>query len=174
MKRTTGLLMIALSLFFAAGCSKKEEPAAPAPSPAPSQSQGVIDQTSQTARQAAQEVKETVSAVVEEARQAFTMQVDLDKSVAALKAEAEQMDIALLTAVAMKYKDAIGDKQADLKALAAKLDAIPMTQRIGDDARQIGADIQKYTHMLSALKERFDVYLSAIKDKGGQVSDLTR
>ncbi len=74
------------------------------------------------------------------------------------------MDVAALKDVAMKYKDAILAKQADFDAIKSKLADIPMTQKLGDEAKKLTADTQKLTESLKALKERFDVYVSAIKE----------
>lgn len=173
MKKTGYVLaVIVLSVCFASGCSKKKEPAAPS-SAGERQATDRMDQAMQTAQNTAQAAKEAVSAAADEVKQAFTSQVNLDKSVADLKAEAEKMDIASLTAVAGKYKDAILAKQSQFSAISEKLSAIPMTQRLGDEAKQLTAEAQQITESLKALTDRFNVYVNAIKAKGGNVSDLS-
>ena len=166
MKRTIGLLVIALSVVFTIGCSKKKEPVkTPAPKPAAQQTKSVMDQAAQTAQDTTQAVKESVTTAAEEVKQAFTNQVNLDKSVADLKAEAEKMDVASLMQVAGKYKDAILAKQGEFNSISEKLAAIPMAQRLGEESKQLTAQTQKLTESLKALKDRFDVYLTAIKSK---------
>jgi|GEM_PF-531100 len=174
MRRAVNLSIIMLSVVFTASCSKKEEPAPP-PSPTDSQQQAhnLTEQMGQSARQTTEAAKEAVTEAVEKVKQTFTTTVDLDKSVSALKAEAEQMDIPSLREVAGKYKDAMVAKQDEIKSLTEKLNAVPLTQKLGQEAQQITTDLQGLTQSLSALKERFDVYVAAIKDKGGDVGDLS-
>ena len=157
MKRTAGLYIVALSLVFALGCSKKEEPVEAPPVPDP-QTRGMLDQAAQT-------FNETV--------RAFTAKIDLDKTVADLKAEAEQMDVAALRDFAAKYKDAIMAKRDDFSSVSDKLAAIPMTQRLGDEAQKLTAEAQQIAESLKALTDRFNVYVTAIRTKGGDASDLT-
>jgi hypothetical protein len=171
MKRTVKLLVIALCVAFTTGCSKKKEPTTP-PQPTEKQTQGMMDQAAQTAQETTQAVKEAATAAVEEVKQAFTSQVNLDKSIADLKAEAEKMDVASLMQVAGKYKDAILSNQGEFKTISEKLAAIPMTQRLGDESKQLTTQAQKLTESIKALKDRFDVYLTAIKAKGGDTGSL--
>lgn len=100
------------------------------------------------------------------------MDIDLEKAVADLKAEAAKMDVESLTSVAMKYKDAILEKQAALKPLTDKLAAIPMTEKMGAEAQALTADLKKLTDAIAPLKERFSVYIDALKAKGADISKL--
>ena len=173
MRRAVNLSIIMLSIVFAASCGKKEEPAPPSPTDSQQQAQNLTEQMGQSARQTTEAAKEAVTEAVDKVKQTFTTTVDLDKTVSALKAEAQQMDIASLREVAGKYKDAIVAKQDEIKSLTEKLNAVPLTQKLGQEAQQITTDIQGLTQSLSALKERFDVYVAAIQDKGGDVGDLS-
>lgn len=100
------------------------------------------------------QAKEAVSAVADELKQVFTTQVNLDKSIAELKAEAEKMDVATLREVAAKYKDAILAKQDEFGTVSEKLAAIPLTQRLGDEAKQLTAEAQQITLVGKALMPR--------------------
>ena len=106
-------LLIVLALTF--GCSKKDQPQSTEPATAETEAPGMLDN-----------VKE---AAVEAAKEAFSMDVDLEKTVADLKAEAAQMDIESLQEVAAKYKEEIVNAEADLKALMDKLSAVPLTEK---------------------------------------------
>jgi len=97
---------------------------------------------------------------------------DEKKPISEVKAEAEKMSVADLKAMAMKYKNAIEAKKADIEKLTAKLKEIPVTQMLGEDAKKLKADIDNLTKSLSALKERFQVYYDQLKAKGGDVSGL--
>jgi PBP1b-binding outer membrane lipoprotein LpoB len=173
MKKTVSVLVVILSVVLVVGCSKKETPKAPSPSAAQKQAANTAGQVAQTAQDAAQTAKEAVQSVAQEVKQTFTADIDLNKTVDALKAEAEKMDADSLKQVALKYKDAIASKQGEIKAIADKLTAIPMTQKLGAEAQKLTADTAKLTESLKALTERFNVYFNALKAKGGDVSGLT-
>jgi ATP-dependent Clp protease ATP-binding subunit ClpA len=97
---------------------------------------------------------------------------DENKPISQVQAEAEKMNVADLKAMAMKYKDAIEVKKADVEKVAAKLKEIPVTQLLGDDAKKLKADIDNLNKSISALKERFEVYYNQLKTKGGDLSGL--
>lgn len=178
----TVLLIASLSIM--AGCSKKEAPPTAPTEPEPQkEATGMMDSMEDTAEEAAKEtttaVKETAektAAVVEKAvetvKEKMSMDIDMDKAIGDLKAEAAKMDVASLTTIAMKYKDAIAEKQAALEPLMDKLKAIPMTEKLGAEAKTLTADIKKLTDAIAPLTERFGVYADAIKAKGGDVKNL--
>ena len=155
----TVLLIASLSLM--AGCSRKEEPPIAPAEPETKEATGMMDSVKVAAEEAVETVKEKLS-----------MDIDLDKAVSDLKAEAAKMDIEDLQKIAMKYKDAIVEKQAALQPLMDKLADIPMTEKLGAEAKGLTEDIKKLTDSLAPLKERFGVYVNAIKAKGGDVTKL--
>lgn len=157
------LLLIA-SFSLVAGCKKKSSPTPPA-EPSEQETTGMMDSMKKAADET---VQKTTTAV----KEAFTMDIDLDKAVADLKAEAAKMDVEALTNVAMKYKDAIMEKQAALKPLADKLAAIPIAEKMGTEAKALTADIKKLTEAIAPLKERLTVYIDALKAKGADVKNL--
>ena len=164
MKRNlTILLAVACAVVFV-GCKKQEPAKAPTASGTDKQAQSMMDQVADTATAAKEKVVEAV--------QSFTKDVDLNKSIAELKAEAEKMDVASLMEVAGKYKDAIVAKQVDFDAISKKLAAIPMTEKLGAEAQKLTGDAAKLTEAIKSLKERFDVYVAALKAKGGDASEL--
>ncbi len=97
---------------------------------------------------------------------------DENKPISEVQAEAQKMSVDDLKAMAMKYKDAIEAKKADIDKITAKLKEIPVTQMLGDESKKLKADIDNLTKSLSALKERFQVYYDQLKAKGGDVSGL--
>ena len=97
---------------------------------------------------------------------------DENKPISEVQAEAQKMSVDDLKAMAMKYKDAIEAKKADIDKITAKLKEIPVTQMLGDESKKLKADIDNLTKSLSALKERFQVYYDQLKAKGGDVSSL--
>jgi len=97
---------------------------------------------------------------------------DESKPLSEVKAEAEKFDAAKLRKMAAAYKDAITDKKADVEEVAAKLKEIPVAKMLGDEAKELKAEVDELNKSLSALKERFEVYYDKLKEKGGDVSGL--
>ena len=97
---------------------------------------------------------------------------DESKPISEVKAEAEKMDVEQLRSMALKYKDAIMDKQEEVTKITAELKKIPVADMLGNEAKSLKADIDELTKSVSALKERFQVYYDKIKEKGGDLSGL--
>ena len=97
---------------------------------------------------------------------------DESKPIGEVKAEAEKMSAEKLRDMALAYKDAIEAKKGDVEKITAKLKEIPVTQMLGDEAKGLKADIGDLNKSVSALKERFNVYYSKLKEKGGDLSGL--
>ncbi len=94
--------------------------------------------------------------------------VDLERAVS----EIQTMTVESLKATALKYKDAILAKQADVEKLAAKIKEIPLTEALGEEAKKLKADLGNLETGLKALKDRFQVYYDALKQKGADLTDL--
>jgi len=97
---------------------------------------------------------------------------DEDKPISEVKAEAEKMDTAQLRSMALQYKKAIVAKTAEVGNLAAKLKDIPVTEMMGDEAKQIKEELNNINNSVTALKDRFTVYYNKLKEKGGDISGL--
>jgi len=97
---------------------------------------------------------------------------DENKPLNEVKAEAEQMSAEKLRLLAMKYKDAIVAKKGDVEKLAAKLNGIPIAEKLGTQAKELAAEIEVLNKSISALRERFQVYYHKLKEKGGDLSGL--
>jgi len=97
---------------------------------------------------------------------------DENKPLSEAKAEAEKMDTDRLRATAMAYKEAIAAKKGEIEKLTAKLKDIPVTEMLGDEAKELKADIENLNKSISALKERFEVYYQKLKAEGGDLSGL--
>jgi uncharacterized protein YlxW (UPF0749 family) len=93
---------------------------------------------------------------------------DEDRPVSEIKTKAEQMNKDELRAEAMKYKEAITTKKAELEELTAKLKEIPLTEIRNEDAKRV----EDLNRSISALKERFQVYYRMLQKKGGDISGL--
>ena len=99
-------------------------------------------------------------------------EADEAKPMSEVKAEAEKMDTGQLRDMAMKYKEAIVAKQADIEKVTAKLKEIPLTSMMGEEAKALKSDIANLNASITALKERFNVYYEKLKAAGGDLSGL--
>ncbi len=97
---------------------------------------------------------------------------DENKPISEVKAEAEKMDAGQLRSMAMTYNEAIVAKTGDVEEATAKLKKIPATELLGEEAKNLKADIENLTKSVNALKERFEVYYQKLKEKGGDLSGL--
>ncbi|MEN8128213.1 MAG: hypothetical protein ABFR90_10475 [Planctomycetota bacterium] len=158
---TTKLILIAVlltTLVLMPGCSKKDPPQPPEPT-----------QTEGSTQDAA---PDTTASAIEKVKESFTMDVDLEKTVDDLKAEAAKMDVESLKEVATKYKTVITEKEAELKTLMDKLSAVPLTEKMGEEAQALTGEIKTISDAVTALQERFGVYVDALTEKGVDVKAL--
>ncbi|MGC9452163.1 MAG: hypothetical protein ACP5I4_12040 [Oceanipulchritudo sp.] len=95
---------------------------------------------------------------------------DTETPVADLKADAGTMSVADLQAKAEEYQAAIADKMKELEPIKAKLAEIPVMEQMGEEAKALQDDIAAVTEDISALKDRLQVYMDALKEKGVDVS----
>lgn len=99
--------------------------------------------------------------------------IDLTSAIGDLKAAAAKMDLPQLESTAKKYLEQITTKKGELTKLMDKFSAIPLTQKMGDEAKTLQGDISKLTESIGDLTQRFQVYVNAIKEKGGDISNFT-
>lgn len=97
---------------------------------------------------------------------------DENKPISEVKTEAEKMDAGQLRDMAVTYKEAIVAKKGEVENIAAKLKEIPVTEMLGEQAKQLKANIDNLTKSVDALKERFDVYYAKLKEMSGDTSGL--
>ena len=97
---------------------------------------------------------------------------DENKPVSEVKAEADKMSVDKLRSMAVKYKDAIVAKQDEIEKFTGKLKDIPITEKLGTEAKELTSEIGALNKSVSALRERFQVYYQKLKEKGGDLSGL--
>jgi alanyl-tRNA synthetase len=97
---------------------------------------------------------------------------DETKPISEIRAEAETMDAGQLRNIAVTYKEAIVAKTAEVEKITAKLKEIPVTELLGEQAKQLKANIDNMAKSIDALKARFDVYYAKLKEKSGDLSGL--
>jgi hypothetical protein len=91
--------------------------------------------------------------------------IDLSAAIDDLKAAAAKMDLPQLQAKAKEYLSQITSKQEELKTLMDKFAAIPLAQKMGDEAKTLQTKIADTTGSISELTQRFKVFVDAIKEK---------
>lgn len=97
---------------------------------------------------------------------------DESKPISEVKAEAEKMNAADLRTTAISYKEAIEAKGKEVEKLAAKLKEIPVAEILGKEAKALKTEVDNINKSVSALKERLQIYLDKLKEKGGDLSGL--
>jgi predicted nucleic acid-binding Zn-ribbon protein len=94
---------------------------------------------------------------------------DTSTPVAEMEEEAQTLSVDDLKAKAQSYQEAIAAKMKELEPIREKLAEIPVMEQMGDEAEALKGDLQALQGDLNALKERLDVYLAALKEKGESV-----
>jgi hypothetical protein len=97
---------------------------------------------------------------------------DENKPLSEIKAEAANMDIDGLRAMALKYKEAIQTKLGEASDIKNELKEIPITEMLGEEAKEWKKELEPITESLNALKVRFNIYYEELKKKGGDLSGL--
>jgi hypothetical protein len=97
---------------------------------------------------------------------------DETKPISEVQAEANKMSVEKLRSMAMKYQDAISDKKGEVEKVTAQVKEIPVAKMLGEEAKELKAEIESLNKSVSALKARFQVYYDKLKEKGGDLSGL--
>ena len=97
---------------------------------------------------------------------------DENKPISEVKAEAETMNADQLRSIAMTYKDAILARKGEMKKVAVQLKDLPVTKMLSDEAESFKTEIDNLNKSVSALNERFKVYLDKLKEKDGDLTGL--
>ena len=99
-------------------------------------------------------------------------EVDETKPISEVKAEAEKMSVEQLKDIAMEYKKAIEAKQPEIVKLMEQFKEIPITEKLGEEAKALTADIDKLNSSVKAMKDRFDVYYNKLVELKADVTSL--
>lgn len=87
--------------------------------------------------------------------------VDGDKTPSQIVEAVKTMDIEQIQAKIEAYKKEIEEKTAELEPIIAKLKEIPLTEMMGDEAKNIKSDVDEVKAAIKVLKEKLDVYVKA-------------
>ena len=104
--------------------------------------------------------------------------VDENKPISEVKAEAEKMDVKQLRAIALKYREVIEAKSAEVERIGDELLKAAVSQVASDNlistekTKELKAQTDKLNSSIEALVERLNAYLAKLKEKGEDVSDL--
>jgi len=98
--------------------------------------------------------------------------VDESKPISQVKAEAEKMDAQQLRAIAMKYKEVIETKSAEVDKLARELMQMMLADKSSDRTKTLKAQTEKLNQSIETLAEQFEVYCKKLEEKGGDLSGL--
>jgi PBP1b-binding outer membrane lipoprotein LpoB len=97
-----------------------------------------------------------------------TRKVDSERSVDKIKKDIETMSVAQLEDYAMAYVSEIQSQRAKIQKIQEKIRKIPIEKFFSDQALQ--NDIKKVGRKAEALYVRYLLYVTALKQKGGDVS----
>lgn len=103
---------------------------------------------------------------------AEAVKVNFTDAVDKIKAELPDMNVEQLQSAAVKYKDELLSKKVEVDKLTQQLKEIPVTEMLGDKAKQLKSDVDAVTTSVKNLKERFDLYYNELKQRGADLSGL--
>ena len=104
---------------------------------------------------------------------AVNVTADVEKPVAEVQTQAQTMSVADLRATAVQYAQAISIKKEDLQKVLAQVKELPLAEALSEKAKTLKAQAQKIEASIKDLTDRFQVYYSKLKEKGGDLSGLT-
>jgi uncharacterized protein YicC (UPF0701 family) len=179
MKMTTVkvLLCVVVSLSIGiSGCRKKDSGAKEGSGGEGTSSlnlSALKDTAAEKAKEAAERAPEVVAAAKEKITNIASMfQADEGKSVEEITAQAREMAADKLREMSQLYRDKIALNQETLKGLAEKWVKIPDTEKLSAEALKLKEDIDKIKTGLDGLAAKFQVYVAALKEKGGNITGL--
>ena len=108
----------------------------------------------------------------EEANVGTDVKVDESKPISQVKAEAEKMDAQQLRTIAMKYKEAIETKTAEVEKVAMELMQMMLADKSSDRMKTLKAQTGKLNQSIETLAKQFEVYYKKLEEKGGDLSGL--
>jgi len=108
----------------------------------------------------------------EEANVGTDAKVDESKPISQVNAEAEKMDAQQLRAIAMKYKEVIVTKSAEVDKVAMELMQMMLADKSSDRMKTLQAQTDKLNQSKEALTAQFEVYCKKLEEKGGDLSGL--
>ncbi len=157
--------LVILSLCMVVGCGKK---------PTEEKPQGATTPQTQGTQAAATQPAPTQAAPTAPAlvTQFQGVDIDLQKPIAEIQTAVQNMSVDTLKAAALKYTETIVSKQADAEALLAKVKGLSISDALGEEGKTLKNDLQSLQTTVSELKDRYQVYYNALKEKGADLTGL--
>ncbi len=99
-----------------------------------------------------------------------TRKVDSERSIDKIKKDIETMSVAELEDYAMAYVSAIQSQRAQIQKIQEKIRKVPIEKFFSNQALQ--NDIKKVGRKAESLYVRYLLYVTALKQKGGDVTKV--
>jgi len=90
---------------------------------------------------------------------------DPNKPVTEVKAEADKMDVTQLKEMVASYKETFKAKEAEVNKLMVELKKVPLAKMVGEEAKDLKADIDSLNKAIAALNERMKIYTDKLAEK---------
>jgi hypothetical protein len=100
------------------------------------------------------------------------VKVDSTRPIADVETEAASMDVDQLRAIAIKYKAAIEAKQPEIEKIMTKLQNVPPTELLGEDAKKLQDEITAVMESVGTLKKHYQVYYDKLVELKADVTDV--
>lgn len=130
----------------------------------------VAEKSAEVTEKAEEVTKQAAAAVNSFTVQAEDVMDDLNQSVEEIKRKVAAFDKNQLLAYADKYKDVVLEKKDQIAELTNKVKSLSMTDALGEKGKALKGQLTQYTDQLNGLKERYSVYLDALKGFGVDLS----
>lgn len=91
--------------------------------------------------------------------------VDENKPIAEVEAEARKLDTAQLQKEIDAHKAAITDKESDIEEIQAQLREIPLSEMLGDKAKDLKNKGEHLSVSMDKLNKRLQIYANELKAK---------
>jgi hypothetical protein len=154
---------LATGLVLGAGCSKENEDGTKEMMTVTE----IAEQTQETAVQVTEETQKVVSILTVKTEEVMS---DLNKTVDEVKQKVASLDQNHIMAYAETYKTVILEKKEQLTALTEQLKSLSAMEIIGEKGKALKAEVAKYTEQLTALKDRYGIYVNKLKELGVDLS----
>lgn len=159
-----------------AGCRKKARPEDTETPQTPSNQLSLSDLGDRAAEKAnevaktANELKDKTVAKVLDLAQQF--QADQESTIPEISARAKEMAVENLRTMAEKYHVAITAAQRKVKELTEQFVAMPDAEKDRPEGVKLKTALDEVYKSIQPLKERFQVYYNALKEKAGDLKGL--